>query len=299
MLYENSQGNVVLVVDDSPSTVGMLNSALETAGMTTLVALEGNQALKIASKMIPDIILLDAVMPDLDGFEVCAQMKADPELRSIPIIFMTGLKDTESVVKGFQAGGADYITKPINQEELLARIRVHLANSQLVLSAQTALDMAGQNMFATDTTGKVLWTTPQVQQILNLEFSNDAGKRKFSLFMSEWLETSPLNGMSLKIPNSSLKIVLLGDTHNEECLFRLINNREPEEVLVLQNIHQLTKREAEVLFWIAKGKTNREIGQIIETSPRTVNKHLEQIFKKLEVDNRTLAAATALSTLHS
>ena len=153
--------DLVLVVDDSPDTVGMLNDTLERAGMTTLVALEGGQAINIARKMMPDIILLDAMMPVMDGFEVCKKLKSDTELKSTPVIFMTGLKDTESVVKGFEAGGVDYVTKPISTEELVARVRVHLANARLTQSAQSALDATGQFMFAVNSQGKILWSTPQ------------------------------------------------------------------------------------------------------------------------------------------
>ncbi|WP_188149938.1 response regulator, partial [Teredinibacter waterburyi] len=87
---------LILIVDDSPDTLGMLNDALENTGMTTLVALDGNQAITIAQKLTPDVILLDAIMPIIDGFETCEKLKSNPALRNIPVIFMTGLSDTES-----------------------------------------------------------------------------------------------------------------------------------------------------------------------------------------------------------
>jgi DNA-binding response OmpR family regulator len=121
---------LVLVVDDSPASLRMFNEALEDAGLTVLVSLGGTQALSIAQKIVPDIVLLDAVMPGLDGFETCEQFKLNPILADIPIIFMTGLDDTESTIKGLQCGGVDYLTKPINIDELLARIRVHLNNAR-------------------------------------------------------------------------------------------------------------------------------------------------------------------------
>ena len=99
------EGEFVLVVDDSPDTLSMLNEALESAGFTVLVALEGKQALTIARKIKPAVILLDAVMPVLNGFETCAALKADQSIADIPVIFMTGLSDTESIVKGLEAGG--------------------------------------------------------------------------------------------------------------------------------------------------------------------------------------------------
>lgn len=127
---------IVLIVDDSPDTLGMLNEALENTGMTTLVALEGKQAITIAKKLTPDVILLDAIMPTMDGFETCKHLKSIPALKNIPIIFMTGLSDTDSIVKGFSAGGIDYLTKPIKPKELIARIQAHLVNARTARSAQ-------------------------------------------------------------------------------------------------------------------------------------------------------------------
>ncbi|MEZ5511077.1 MAG: response regulator, partial [Gammaproteobacteria bacterium] len=113
MTTVQDERDVVLVVDDSPETLGMLNQALDDAGMTVLVALEGLQAVSIARKMQPDVILLDAMMPNLDGFATCRILKREPDLADVPVIFMTGLSDTEHVVKGFEAGGVDYVTKPV------------------------------------------------------------------------------------------------------------------------------------------------------------------------------------------
>src|SRR5882724_5523311 len=127
--------SIVLVVDDSPNTLRMLTDAIEGAGMTVLVALDGEQALSLIERITPDVILMDAVMPGLDGFEICRRLKRHSALSHVPIIFMTGLSETEDIIKGLDAGGVDYVTKPIVPDELLARIRVHLANARLARSA--------------------------------------------------------------------------------------------------------------------------------------------------------------------
>src|SRR5580658_2708536 len=168
-------GDIVLVVDDSPDTLRMLTDALEDAGMTALVALEGAQALAIATKITPDIILLDAVMPNMDGFETCRRLKGNKALAHVPVIFMTGLSETEDIVKGLEAGGVDYVTKPIVPDELLARIRVHLANARLAHSARAALDASGRYLLATDASGGVLWCTPQTAKYLGLAFGDFHG----------------------------------------------------------------------------------------------------------------------------
>ena len=297
MNNNTDERDLVLIVDDSADTLSILNEALEKEGMETLVALEGNQALTIAQKMIPDIILLDAVMPTISGFDVCKKLKENPELRSIPVIFMTGLSDTENVVKGFEAGAIDYITKPIINSELIARIRVHLASSRLALSAQSALDLAGQYVFAVDKLGATLWSTPQVNHLLDRANANKIWlKNSFNNEIKRWLEHEPAQGMSLRLasPVQTLKVYFLGMASNNEHLLRLVHQESPNESSCLKKYWLLTNREAEVLFWIAKGKTNRDIGQILGTSPRTINKHSEKIYKKLGVENRTTAAAKAL-----
>ena len=102
-----TQRPVVLVVDDAPSSLGMLCDSLEGEGYTVLVARDGDAALQRLELVVPDAILLDAVMPGLSGFDTCRQIKANPALSHIPVIFMTGLSETEHVLEGFACGGVD------------------------------------------------------------------------------------------------------------------------------------------------------------------------------------------------
>lgn len=115
----------ILIVDDSPVNIALLGEILQD--YQCLAALDGTKALAIALEQKPDIILLDIVMPDLDGYEVCRRLKAQPETADIPIIFITAQQNTESILKGFDAGAIDYIAKPFNIKELLARVRTQLA----------------------------------------------------------------------------------------------------------------------------------------------------------------------------
>jgi len=293
-------GAVVLVVDDSPETLGMLNEALEEVGYTVLVALEGRQAMTIAEKIAPDIILMDAVMPRLDGFDTCREMKRNPKLANVPVIFMTGLSDTDSVLRALDGGGVDYLAKPVNPDELIARMRVHLANARKTASAQSALDSAGQHLFTLDGRGRIVWSTPQTQALFQRSRASEEWQRgDMAQQLLAWLNHDPRPNHVLRLQGcpSPLDVRLVERNPGQDVLLRLLDASGPSGAERLQTLLPLTSRESEVLYWIGNGKTNREIGMILDNSPRTVNKHLEQIFRKLDVGNRTSAAAIAIRVL--
>ena len=204
-------GHVVLIVDDVPENLAVLSDALDEAGHTVLVATDGISALERLMLVMHDLILLDAVMPGIDGFETCRRMKLMDSARDVPVVFMTGLTETEHVVRGFEVGGIDYVTKPIRPAEVLARISTHVRNARMLNDARLSRDAA--------------------TAVVSADLSH----------------------------------------------------------------YQLTPRELDVLAWIACGKTNRDIADILGMSPRTVNKHLEHIFVKLGVETRAAAAALVAS----
>jgi PAS domain S-box-containing protein len=121
-----AHGRTILAVDDDPANLSILSNYLQEFGFRVIVARDGESALEKAEHGRPDLILLDLMMPKIDGFETCRRLKAKEALQDTPVIFMTGLTDTKDKVKGFQAGGVDYITKPFQYEEVLARIKTHL-----------------------------------------------------------------------------------------------------------------------------------------------------------------------------
>ena len=157
--------NIILVVDDSPDSLSLINDTLEQNGFDVLVALEGRQALTIVERIKPDMILLDAIMPHMDGFETCKELKKRAGIADIPVIFMTGLTDTESVIKGLEAGGVDYLTKPVNPDELVARMKVHLHHARQASNAYHALDSAKQFLFSLNPKGEIVWATPQTHAL--------------------------------------------------------------------------------------------------------------------------------------
>jgi two-component system, sensor histidine kinase and response regulator len=116
----------ILIVDDIPANLKVLGGILKDEGYKIRPVLNGEMALQVAEKEIPDLILLDIMMPDMDGYEVCCQLKANPRLKDIPVIFISALNDTKDIVSAFSIGGVDYITKPFQAEEVKARIATHL-----------------------------------------------------------------------------------------------------------------------------------------------------------------------------
>jgi len=215
-IIEPCEPSVVLIVDDLPDNLALLSDALEQVGHMVLVALDGTTALERMNRLKPDIVLLDAMMPGIDGFETCRRIKANAEFEDVPVVFMTALTESEHVVEGFAAGGVDYVTKPIVPEQVLARVASHLRTARSLRDARLAAQQ------------------PPVR---------DAGAVRAALARR----------------------------------------------------YQLTAREVEVLEWVACGKTNRDIGEILGLSPRTVNKHLEHVYVKLGVETRTAAATLAIA----
>src|SRR6516165_8135431 len=121
----------ILVVDDTPANIQVLSSTLKEKGYQISVATNGKQAFDVLARVRPDLILLDVMMPELDGFETCRRLKASNDWRDIPIIFLTAKNEVADIVKGFEAGAVDYVAKPFNVHELLARVNTHLTMDQL------------------------------------------------------------------------------------------------------------------------------------------------------------------------
>lgn len=290
---------VVLVVDDSPATLGLLNEALEAAGYTVLVAQSGADALELMQRVSPDIVLMDAVMPGLDGFETCRRMKQG-STAGIPVVFMTGLTETQHVIRGLEAGGVDYVAKPVAPDEVVARVTVHLASARLTRSARAALDTTGRYLLAVSEDGAIRWSTPQAARLVGQ--AAEGPPARLPPAARAWLQScldrpGPHEDVTVAFgPGAEeLRIAFLGQVGPDEILLRLAPGHSDEAVL--GDRLGLTDREAEVLVWLSRGKSNRDIATILGLSPRTVNKHLEQVFDKLQVENRASATAIAVRAL--
>ena len=286
-------GDVALIVDDVPENLSLLSDALSEAGYTVLVATDGLSALDRLSRIVPDIILLDAVMPGIDGFETCRRIKQMDNVRHVPVMFMTGLTETEHVLQGFDAGGMDYVTKPIEPTEVLARVATHIRNARMMAQARHAIDAVSHAAISVNADGTPLWQTRQAAEWLKKYFPSDSlPSSKLPTVVAEWLTTElakESDHLPLHAKNSGLELHLTIARRQRELLILL--EEKSEEGSASLDHYQLTPRELDVLLWVAKGKTNRDIAEILGMSPRTVNKHLEHIYVKLGVETRSAAAA--------
>lgn len=305
MTWTLSDKYVVLIVDDLPANLAMLSDALDDSNHIVLVATDGESAIDRLNYATPDIILLDAMMPGMDGFETCRRIKLLEGMDRIPVVFMTALTDTEHVLKGFQAGGIDYVTKPIRPAEVIARINTHVHNARLLSQARSAIDAAEQAVIALGADKMPIWITSKAVTWLEKYFPDVAPSlTALPPPVQCWLQdqTGGVEGataaMTVKHELSVLTVRLVRAAPGGEHLLMLQeapSTRQPADRIAGYN---LTPRETDVLAWLSKGKTNRDIADILGMSPRTVNKHLEHIFVKLGVETRSAAAALSMTWLH-
>ena len=320
---DRANSDVVLIVDDVPDNLSVLHDALDESGYTVLIATNGEAALQRARQALPDIVLLDAMMPGMDGFEVAKRLKAMPETAHIPIVFMTGLTETEYLVAALDAGGVDYVTKPIKPKEVMARMGVHLQGAR---RARQAAQQAGQARSALDAfgyasitvrmgregSGKLTWQTPLARDLLLTYYGTSAPSVPEPVLV--WLRRHVMAGMpqvepprlSIELGQRRLSFRLhqcTDDGHDESGVDTgdwLIVMRETSEDAIVEAMSlsfKLTAREAEVLYWVIKGKINRDIADILGASPATVKKHLERVYAKLGVETRTAAAGMAMNRI--
>ena len=313
---QGANSDLVLIVDDVPDNLAVLHDALDESGYTVLIATNGEQALQRAAQARPDIVLLDAMMPGIDGFEVARRLKADAATAHIPIVFMTGLTETEHLVAALEAGGVDYVTKPIKPKEVLARMNVHLQGARRARQdarqagqARNALDAFG---YASITVrlpeGRLIWQTALARDLLQRYCDTRAPETPPAIL--EWLRRHAPDArqqgieppaLSIAQGASSLSLRLHRQTGQDDdgdewmIVMREISDTGVIEAMSLSL--KLTAREAEVLYWVVKGKTNKDIGEILGSSPATAKKHLERVYVKLGVETRTAAAGVAIKRI--
>ena len=281
--------STVLVVDDTPAALGVVCDALRRQGVRVLLAESGPAARAVLARTLPDLILLDVMMPGEDGFAVCASLQAHPAWGRLPVIFLTAVDAPDQKVRAFAAGAVDYVTKPVHVAELVARVQVQLElraarrkleTQNAVLEAEVALRLDAEAQLATSLDRAVV-------------VLNRAGDVLFA--------TRLAHDLLAKFDVSAATLVAGGRHPNAAGALQVRrfteSGRDDTIMLVLEEEHAppgpaallslgLTPRQAEVAYWVAQGKTNPEIAVILGASPRTIDKHMERILERLGLENR-------------
>jgi CheY-like chemotaxis protein/DNA-binding CsgD family transcriptional regulator len=306
----------LLIVDDLPSNVDVVLGFLSGAGYRVLVSDSGRRALEQLTLAVPDIILLDLMMPEMDGIETCKRIKANPEWSHIPVIMMTAADELTKKLAAFQAGAVDFVTKPVQPEEVQARVQTHLQirelqakleqkNRELAEEIELRLDAEKQletsleqALLVVNRQGQILFATGQARILLNTFFSGTADNclpEDLRVWLNGPENQKPRLISHRKRGEIEIDHFALSKSGNLSLLRIEHRNGDngPKALLALG----VTAREAEVLYWMAEGKTNPEIAIIIDASLNTIKKHAINLFAKLGVETRTAAARVALSVL--
>ncbi len=298
----------VLIVAERPRPLSTLVDALDESGYKVCVRTNEDEAIQWASQIVPDIVLLDTSLPSLDGFELTRRLKADAALAPVPIVFMTGHMDVAHLESALDAGAVDCVSKPVQAREVLARIALHLRGARERRQARNALDAFGYATIAVRASdGRRMWETPLARDLL-MKYCGSPSPYTPEVVL-EWLRrqvgqaehlaAQRIEPPPLTIEQGPQRLTLRLHQHTGDDDWMIIMREESDANVIEAIAHtfKLTPREAEVLYWVVKGKINRDIGDILGSSPMTVKKHLERVFAKLGVETRTAAAAMVMGRI--
>jgi DNA-binding response OmpR family regulator/DNA-binding CsgD family transcriptional regulator len=281
----------VLIVDDDPFGIIQLQTVLKDSGCELLTASDGPSALEMVDRQPPDIILLDVVMPKMDGYETCRLLKENEDSQRIPVIFLSGLHSTEEKINAFEAGGVDYITKPFSEKEVLIRLRTHLTlhrvNKRLIHelgSRDEELQNTESKVQDANTTLKVLLSAIEEEK-------------------KELAERIQFKAEKLILPKIR-EITEEEDAEKKEVLFRVIEStfQELTRPFVpgaggVELGKTLSPSELQIVNLIKQGKGSKEISDICNISVSTIASHRKTIRKKLKITNRKVNLYTYLSSV--
>ncbi len=271
----------ILVVDDATANLQLLTAILEQDGCRVRCARSGKRALEVASLEPLDLIILDIKMPELDGLEVCRRLKADARLREIPVIFISGLREVDDLVKAFNAGGVDYITKPFHEREVQARVSTHVKmHRQTIELANNYRRLQELETLRENLTHLVVNEMHSPLQVV------ESHLKMLNLFAPASL---PQAGRDYLVEARSVFGRLAEMTHT---IF--LDGRKPLPEVPFHPLPHFSDRKNEVLQWLMQGKSNSEIATILKISKSTVAKHVTDILADLQVENRATAILRAL-----
>ena len=252
-MSDDNNKDVIVIVDDKPTNLGVLFDFLTDSGFKVLVAQDGESAIQKVEYAHPDLILLDVMMPGIDGFETCRRLKANPSTQDIPVIFMTALSETVDKVKGFSLGAVDYVTKPVQQEEVRARVTLHLTirNLQKKLQEQNLQLQKAEEKYRSifeNATEGIFQATPEGRYIT----ANPALARIFGYSSPEILmnEITDIGKQLYVEPMRRDDLVAL--MHREDILSDFesqVNRRDGSVIWISENIRTVRDAKGELLYY--------------------------------------------------
>lgn len=307
----------ILIVDDEPDNLALLATWLREEGHRVFAAESGERALANLTTSAPEIVLLDVMMPGMDGLETCRRLKAHADFGHVPVLFLSAISETETKVKGFASGAVDYVTKPLQRAEVAARVRTHLQIRALQLALENRneeLDRAVQQLtqaergleralrqpvLIVDRAGTVQFCTAAAEQTLTRTLGADF-VRTLPPEAQAWCRDAARRGTPLEVAGQRgrrIAFTFVPDAAIPDRALLVVDEKSPPASPERLQVLGLTPREAEILFWIAQGKTSPEIAIILSTAPATVQRHVANFLPKLGVDTRLAAALRAMEIL--
>lgn len=304
----------ILVVDDVPANLSVLLDSLHGAGHRVLVAESGESALALLPNIVPDLVLLDVRLPGIDGFATCDRLKRDPRWRDLPVIFLTSLSEPAEKVRAFAAGAVDYVTKPIEPAEVVARVGAHLrlrrlqtelaakneALSTEVAQRREAEERLSQSLdravLVADAAGRLVFATTLAEHLLRKYFPDTPGGG-LPEPLRPLLASANAGDVRFDAKGGTLVAqVFRSPTAGSQCCL-ILAEAQPQPTPATFLKLGLTLREAEVFYWLSEGKSSPEIALLLTLSARTVEKHVGNIYAKLGVENRASAIRLALDAI--
>ena len=289
---------IILIVDDEEANLQLIGKILQNLDVDITLASSGKEALQLLESLVPDLIILDIIMPSMSGFDVCRKIKSRKTTSEVPIIFLSAKVDSEDIIKGFDIGARDYITKPFIKEELVARVEAQLniitnekkiknLNNNLeekVKERTKALTKINEKLTDYNTALKVLMDQRDEDRI-DLEHQVMANAEELILPSIERLKQTNLNKQQKE---------LLGICENN---ISKITSSFVSSMMDNGRVRGLTHRETTIANLIVQGKSSQEISTILNISESTINYHRNNIRKKVGIKNKSVNLQVYLKQL--
>lgn len=289
---------VILIVDDEVSNLQLIGNLLQHLDIDIALASSGAEAIKIMETLIPDLIILDIIMPSMSGFAVCSRISSKKELAEVPIIFISAMAESEDIIKGFKMGARDYITKPFIKEELLARVETQLKiqskENQLKkmnISLEQRIKERTQELIETNEKLNRYNTALQVL-IEKRDEDRKALEKKVLANASELVLPSLDRLKKTSLTNNQRQILLICEENVKKITSAFINSIESKG-----KFNGFTHREITVANLISQGKSSQEISNILNSSESTINFHRNNIRRKLGIKNKPVSLQVFLKSI--